>query len=365
MYVHNHPSDLQLFLFWALTEYLFFTRDFAFLERFTPYYGQEDRKATIREKVMQALAYFYQNIGLGEHGLVRCGDGDWSDGITLFVKHRLKFIRAGESVFNSAMALYVLPRLADLIARWDAPAADQARQYTAALRQAVLRCFNGRWFYRAFDGSGKPLGDQELFLEQHTWLLISQALPEEQARSVVQSIVEILDEPSRYGQYVLYPPQHTTLGLNKPGWDVNGGVWYAMNYLLTWGYSYYDPALAWRSLVKNSLAYKATLDPHLWYGIWSGPDSFNADYAERPNETYYTLYTPSTDFPVMNLNLHAGFLLALIKLCGIEPASTGTLAAPRLPWKDFSLHLPTFKLDMEDGLCQFMLSDTYNQVSSH
>ena len=99
---------------------------------------------------------------------------------------------------------------------------------------------------------------------------------------------------------------------------------------------------------KNSLAMKATVDPHIWYGIWSGPDSFNADHAPRPGETYFHLPTPTTDFPVMNLNWHACFLGALVKLSGIEPDADGVKPQPLLPFENFKLVTPTFNLKIKN-----------------
>lgn len=350
---HGNPSDLQLFLLWALTEYIFFTGDSDFLDRETPYFPKGCGSATIRDKVTAALDFLYNRIGTGEHGLIRVGDGDWSDGISLFARDRRKFIEHGESTFNSAMAIYILPRVADLIEDHDPDGARRAREFTDGIKKAVLSCYNGKWFYRGYDGSGHPIGNRHLFLEHHTWLLISRALPDEMARSVVRNIYEMLDEPSSYGQYVLYPPKKSFMNMLKPGWDVNGGTWFAMNYLLAWGYGYYDREKAWAAMRKNSLSLKATIDPALWYGIWSGPDSFNADHADRPRETYFHLPTPTTDFPVMNLNVHAVCLATLIKLCGVEPTKDGFVPQPLLPFSNYSLHTPTFNLNINDGKATF------------
>ncbi|MEW5945123.1 MAG: hypothetical protein AB1742_02890 [bacterium] len=351
--VHGRPSDLQLFLLWALTEYVFFTRDFGFLDRAAPFHPRGSGESSIRERVCLALEYIFSRIGLGRHGLMRAGDGDWNDGISLFVRDRGRFIRRGESAFNTAMALYVLPRAADLAEEWDRDAACRAREFAWKLREAVVKSFNGRWFPRAYDGAGRPLGDDRLFLEHHAWLLISRALPESMARSVVENVHDVLDAPSAFGQYVLYPPMKTPLGHFAPGWDVNGGAWYAMGFLLAWGYGKYDPAKAWECFRKNSMAHKATVYPDVWYGIWTGPDSINADYARRPGETFFHVPTPGTDFPGMNLNLHACFIAALVKLCGIEPGKDGVEPSPLLPFDEFALETPTFRVERRGGVIKF------------
>lgn len=351
--VHEDPTDLQLFLFWAVTEYVFFTGDRSVLDAEVRLQGRGGERASVRDLIPLALDYLYGEIGLGRHGLVRVGDGDWSDGISLFVDNRRKLVRRGESLFNSALALYAMPRLADLMEEWAPEEARRARGFADALRQPVLDSWNGKWFYRMYDGDGRPVGDKRLFLEHHTWLLISRVLPDDMAASVIRHIYKILDRPSPFGQYVLYPPMKTQFDQFAPGWDVNGGTWFAMSHLLTWAYGIYDAELGWHSFRKNSLAMKATVDPHIWYGIWSGPDSYNADHAPRPGETFFHLPTPGADFPVMNLNLHACNIAALVKLCGIEPHKDGVTVKPLLPFDTFSLKTPALELNVDGDKIDF------------
>jgi hypothetical protein len=339
--VHNNPTDLQLFLLWALTEYVFFTRDFALLDEQVPFYPRErGRASTVRERVHLCLDYLFHEIGTGPHGLLRVGDGDWSDGISLFVRSRGAFVKHGESAFNTAMALFVLPRAADLIEAEDPARAADLRARRAALLDATLESWTGRWFPRGYDGRSNPFGVKKLFLEHHAWLLVADCLPEHMRRQVTHHIKTALDDPSPFGQKILHPPAHTAFGFHEKGWDVNGGVWYAINYLLCWGYSRSDPDTAWAAFRKNACVRRAEAYPEIWYGLWSGPDAYNAHDCPRGGETYYHLPTPTTDFPVMNLNMHANFLLALIKLCGVEPGMNALTVRPRLPFTDWALRLP-------------------------
>jgi cellobiose phosphorylase len=340
---HSSPSDLQLFLLWSITDYVFFTRDFEFLGKVVPFYPRNSGESSVLDRVKLSVDYILNKIGTGEHGLMRVGDGDWSDGISFFVKDRARFLKKGESSFNTAMAIYVLPRVADLLERHDPSRARKLREKVSSLKTAMLACYNGKWFFRGFDGAGAPIGDNEIFLEHHAWLLISDILSADMADSVVNNIFDILDAPAGFGQFVLYPPKNALFNTFARGWDVNGGVWFAINYLLAWGVGRRYPKKAWAVFRKNSMAMKATVDPGIWYGIWSGPDSYNADYAERPRETYFHIPTPTTDFPVMNLNLHAGYVAALIRLCGVEPMPSGTEPKPLLPFK-FKIDTPTFEL---------------------
>jgi hypothetical protein len=65
--------------------------------------------------------------------------------------------------------------------------------------------------------------------------------------------------------------------------------------------------------------------PHIWYGIWTGPDSYNAHYAQRPGEAFFHLPTPMCDFPALNMNLHACFLHSLIRVLGFNAIFEGYL----------------------------------------
>jgi len=347
--VHNRPSDVYLFLLWGLSEYIFGTRDFEFLGKHIPFYPRsEGLDSTVYERILLALDSLFDRVGLGEHGLFRVGDGDWNDGISMMVRNRRKFLSEGESMFNSAFALYVLPRVASLLqARGET---DRVRRLTEAchsLKTACLDSWNGTWFYRGWDGNGAPIGDKNIFLEPLTWLLISGVLSDECAKNLIHTVSRRLDEPSIWGQYLVYPPYRTPAGYLERGCDVNGGTWPAMSALLTWGYSRYSPELAWRSLVKNSMAHHSRTYPDIWYGIWSGPDSFNSSYSRRPGETYYNFATPTTDFPVMNLNLHACYLLALLKIM-VEPDAMGISFPMRIPFGTIEIRTPVFQYVVAD-----------------
>jgi len=318
--VHSNPSDLYLFFIWGVLQYVFFTRDFGFLEEHVDFYPRDiEGSSTILHKIYTAINFlFSENVGFGAHGLIKSNDGDWSDGISLLVKKRKKFVKHGESNFNSTFTLFILQKLIPFIESFHPKLAEQYTERYNSLKENVLNTFNGKWFYRGWDGQNNPIGDKNIYLEHHTWLLISKILNEKDATDLINTIYAQLDEPSSIGQYISYPPQKTLLNILPKGWDVNGGIWHAMNALLTWGYSQYDTKKAMNSLRKNSMAQRAEVYPNLWYGIWSGPDAYIANYAENPGEAFYHLATPMSDFPLMNLNIHACYLLSIIKMAGFE-----------------------------------------------
>jgi hypothetical protein len=352
--VHRKPSDLDLWLLWAVVEYVQGTRDFAFLD--TPVELHRDGAApgpslTVAARLGTSLDWLEGEIGYGEHGLLRVGSGDWSDGISFLAPDRVAFEANGESVFNSAFAAYVFPRIAGLLDGRDDALAARYRTAGEALRMAVASQFQGRWFTRAWDGGSPPApiaaddgtDEARLSLEHHVWVLVGDVPTAEQRTSVIAALADRLGGRSPLGTALMYPPIDNMF--LHPGWDVNGGVWAAMNGLLVWGLSRTDPEAAWAELVANSMVRHAETHPDLWYGIWSGPDAYNAAYTDRPGETFYHVATPMTDYPVQNSNRHALPLLDAVKLAGFESTPAGVVLDPRMAPGPFSLRTPLFGID--------------------
>ncbi len=355
--LHDLPSDLPLAFLWALTEYIFATRDFAFLDKHIPWYPRSDGSSrTVREQITITCDYLMHRFGTGPNGLLRVGTGDWNDPLNFHAPNRRAFIGKGESVYNTAMALYVMPRVASLVSQWDTSACGSITSWTDTLSEALARQWNGRWLYRAWDGLGHPIGDNHLHLEHNAWALVSDALPADHRRTLADNIFTLLDEPSPIGARSLHPPRRLRFNVIPQGWDTNGGVWPAINMLLTWGYSKVSPQLALSSLIMNTFCAHAEAYPDIWYGVWSGPDAFNAPPGRFPGETF-SHFTPMADFPAMNANAHAAPLLASLKLAGIEPSLTGFTFAPALPEDlPFSLSTPLVSVSLRSGIYSFSFS---------
>ena len=360
--VHSKPSDLHLFFIWGILQYVYTTRDFDFLNIEIEYYPKSlNKRSTVLQKIYVALEYLFSDkVGIGEHGLIKSNDGDWSDGISLMVNKRKKFIKYGESTFNSTFALYIIPKLIPLLRQHDLELAERCKKTIDELKKSVQKSWNGKWFYRGWDGKGNPIGDKNIYLEHHTWLLIAKVLEREQALNLINHIFEKLDKPSQIGQYISFPPQKVKLDILPKGWDVNGGIWHAMNALLTWGYSNYDIVKAFNSLKKNSLTQRAETYPQIWYGIWSGPDAYIANHAENPGEAFYHLATPMCDFPLMNLNIHACYLLSVIKIAGFDAQFDSIIISPKIIDQDFTFKSPLLSIESKPNY----FSITFNPINS-
>jgi Glycosyl hydrolase 36 superfamily, catalytic domain len=310
--VHRAPSDLPLFLLWAASELVFVTGDAAFA-------------AEARPALLRTWRWLRDAVGLGPHDLLRVGSGDWNDPITAFAPSRRAFHRSGESSFNAAMAAYVLPRAAAILPE----EADGMCALATRLRAALADTWTGSWFLRGFDGRGGAIGHDRLFLDANAWCLIARIGSEAQREVLMRAIAERCAAPSPIGPTILDRPAHVRGGLLPPGWDTNGGVWAAISALTAWGQAVHDPARAWRCLLDQTFAAHARAYPHVWYGIWSGPDCWNSHHGDRPGETFVQPATPMREFPVMNSNAHSGPLLALLRVLGIEATPEGVVVAPR------------------------------------
>lgn len=330
--LHSAPTDLPIFFLWGLVEYLGATGDESLLDEEIPFYPKEAKKSSsVKERIELAWYYLRHKVGRGPHGLLRVGSGDWNDPISLMVSSRRAFTKNGESCFNTAFAVHVLPKSALLVEKWNPKLAEEMRRYAVALRKAMEDTWTGKWFLRGYDGRGGTIGEDTLFLDSNVWCIIAGIGGEEKVRILIDNVWHLLDEPSPIGATILDKGVKVKMGYLADGWDCNGGVWCALNGLLAWGYSIYDADKAWRSLFKQSLTAHARAYPHIWYGIWSGPDAYNAHWAQQPGETFIHAVTPMQEYPIMNSNAHALPLLALIKLLGIEPNGTKLEIVPRLP----------------------------------
>ena len=119
-----------------------------------------------------------------------------------------------------------------------------------------------------------------------------------------------------------------------------------------------DGPMAWDEWKKNTLAQHAEAYPEVWYGIWSGPDSYNSALSRYPGQTMFdaalaTGQSPDatsiqginwTDFPVMNMHPHAWPLYDAAKLIGVEFAPEGVRLTPCLPLDEYRFESPLLGL---------------------
>lgn len=321
--LHNAPSDLTIFLLWAISEYIGATGDVGFLDEPMPFYPKESvPNAIVWDHVHDAIRHLFDTVGTGEHGLIRVQTGDWSDGIVMEAKDRNLAIEKGESVPNTQMAAAILPRVSELVKDRDPALSAEIDMRVLAMRDALKQAWAGGFYGRAYFGDGKLAYENKINLEAQVWALIGDSFENAADKAaLVEAIRSNLDAPSPAGAVLV----------------AGGQVWPAISALLTWGYANSDEQLAFDHLARNTMAAHAVAYPEVWYGIWSGPDGLNGPGGDRPGESWYSPVTPMVDFPVMNNNQHAMPMLAAIRVAGVDATSKGIRIAPHVPSKMFSL----------------------------
>jgi hypothetical protein len=226
-------------------------------------------------------------------------------------------IAQGESVLNSAMAAWVLPRYAVLAERLgDLVTAAEARKLGEELRGLVAEEWTGRWFRRAY-GPGAVVGDSDMWLEVQPWAILCGAAPPGRAAELLRRIEATAAAGSPLGARLRWPVREHY----GPGGV--GTIWYAINMTLIWAAADHVPELGWQWWRRMSLAAHANAYPDVWEGTLSGPDAYLAPETDRPGRTWdlADLGIAMQAYPVANLHSHSQPLLAYLRLLGVEPFS--------------------------------------------
>jgi hypothetical protein len=351
------PSDLQLMLLGFIGEYLLATRDYSFLDySYTSKLSGENSTLTVYEGLMLAYKYVRDEVGRGEHGLVKMKTGDWNDQAVYGrvplskVKHAQKY---GESMLNSGIAAYAYKVFGEaLIAYGKNIEGLESLSLSQEITQAIKEQWNGKWFKRAFLGDKIGwLGDELLWLEPQPWALIAEATNGTQASILAENISSLLSNPNGASLISKGEKSEDSKGLDE-GTLENGGIWPAVNGYLVWGLSKVDGNLAFQEWLKNSRFAQSKTYPDIWYGIWSGPDAINASYAKYPGRTQnsknpytgkrekffkLTVGVDWEDFPVLNLHTHTWQQYTIFKLLGAEFSRNSLFLKPVIPAENYEI----------------------------
>jgi hypothetical protein len=322
------PSDQSLWALALAAEYAAATGDLdAFTKPLDYHPSREAPAVSLAENLRRQFQFFVEGVGLGEHGHVRMRNADWNDAaIALSGVERAVMVESGESVLNSAMAAWVLPRYAGLCERLGDPGtARHARSLGEQLRRAVAAEWNGRWFRRAYAPGKGALGDEDCWLEVQPWAVLSGAASDEQARTLLEEIDKHLRADSPLGARVRWPPPSAGDVMGSQGEGTAGGVWFSINMTLVWAAARLDPELAWDEWRRMTLSAHTAAYPGIWTGTLSGPDAYNCIESPRPGETWGTPMLAMQANPLNNLHSHSQPLLSYLRLLGLEPSPEGKL----------------------------------------
>jgi hypothetical protein len=276
----------------------------------------------------------------------------------------------GESVLNAAMAAYGLDIYSRLLRySGDNTLAEDALRLADAQRRAVCAQWTGKWFRRAWlsDNLGW-VGEDNLWLEPQPWAIIGRSASLDQAKVLVQSIDTNVRQPSKTGANIHGRPDDKMAG--DDGIGANAGIWPSINGTLVWALALVDGKMAWDEWMKNTLAFHAENYPEIWYGIWSGPDTYNSEFSDFPGGTIHKGEEDSsretkeerdlerigaateivwTDYPVMNMHPHAWPLQNIPKLLGVEFNDEGLEFGPSLPMDSYRFSSPLLEFEKAES----------------
>ncbi len=327
------PSDQALWSLWLAAEYGAATGDLAAFGALTPFHPVHDAPpAPLIDHLVGQLRHLIDVVGVGEHGHIRMRNADWNDSaLTLAGIDRATMQAHGESVLNSAMAAWVLPRFAGLLRRLGGTdhgaVANEADERAARWRTLVAGEWNGRWYRRAY-GPGAVVGDDELWLEVQPWAILCGAADPARARELLATIDAVVRLDSPLGARVRGPAPIRVPEGRVAGEGSAGGVWFSINMTLAWAAASINPDLAWDELRRMTLDAHTAAYPSIWEGTISGPDAYNTPESPRPGSTWAwpDRGIGMQSFPVNNLHAHAQVILTYLRLLGVEPNADGSLA---------------------------------------
>ena len=337
--IYNQRSDAYWLIPTSVARYVAATRDAAFLDREVPFYPhQEGERGSVLDHVTAGLDYATGPLlGFGARGLVAMGTNDYADGI-LQLSPETTTPMGSSSTFNALFIAQGFPLAASVIEGADPVLA--ARMTDLATTQTALlesEAWTGSFYRRGFADNGNPLAPDYLFVEPQV-LPILAGLVDDARRDALLDLVEASFETPLGAMTTI------SVGAGGPGSGPDapqvGGVWPVASAWVTDAWSRRDPARGWSSFERNTLFTHAALYPDLWYGIWSGPDSYNGPDHARAGEADAHIATALTDYPVLNAHVHLGPIRALFGILGIEPTQTELVVRPRIPAARWSVRFP-------------------------
>ena len=294
---------------------------------------------TVWDHLEAAFVHLRDVVGVGAHGLLRVRHGDWNDGITVEVPAAKvpALVARGESSLTTAMASYVLPRFAALArARGRGALARSVGAFDAELRRALRGMWNGRWFNRIRLEDGTVVGADRLYLEPQPWAVLGGVCDARESRALLRRVDADLRSNSPLGCRLYSAPPEGLVDdvMGMPlGECSNGGVWYSINHTVIAAAAEHAPDLAWDEFLRSTLAQHARCFPDQWIGIWSGPDSYNCDWSDRPGWTWdcpgVGMYC--SRHPIQNMHAHAQPLLSFLRIAGVGCDADGLVIRPRFP----------------------------------
>ncbi len=237
-------NDDPLWLVAGTLAYIRETGDMSILEAPVPFNNVEGTEKPLMEHLRRSVRYVAGNKG--PHGLPLIGRADWNDCLNLncFSEEPGESFQTcsnfesgvAESVFIAAMFVKYAGEYAELCRRLGLSGeAGEISLEVQTMAAAIEKDgWDGKWFRRAYDAFGKPVGSQEcregkIYIEPQGFCVMAGIGKENQkAKAALDSVDELLT--TEYGIQLLYPcysDYHLNLGeisSYPPGYKENGAI---------------------------------------------------------------------------------------------------------------------------------------------
>ena len=203
-------SDHQLWLPYAVSEYIKITGDVSLLDEKVAYIeggsvnfsyqkewaGTPQTSQEIETIFNHCVRALDKSLVFGTHGLPLMGMSDWNDGLS-----RVGIGGRGESVWVAWFLLYLLTLYIPYVERFgDKDRAEKYKNYSNHIQKSVEKnAWDGRWYRRAFLDSGIALGSRKLrefkvdSIAQSWSVLSGKARPERAVRAMKSAFSELFD----------------------------------------------------------------------------------------------------------------------------------------------------------------------------
>ena len=339
--IYDQRTDAYWLLPSSLGRYVALTRDGELLAREVPYWPRSaGETGTVVEHVVHALDWA-EALGYGARGLVALGTNDYADGVASLSTERAT-PGGTSSTYNAGFIVNGFPLAADVLEARDPALATRMRGIEASQRALYASdAWLGAYYARGFVDSGNPLAPGLLFLEPQVLAILGGLTDGPRADALLALVRVKLETPLGAMSTVALDPLDPIGGPDVPQ---IAGVWPVANAWTTEAYAQRDPTAGWDSFTRNTLFTHAAQYPDLWYGVWTGPDSFFGPDAARPGEADAHQATALTDYPALNAHVHTSPLRALVGLLGIRGTRDGLVIAPRVPTETFQVVFPRLSL---------------------
>ncbi len=326
----EYRSDDTMWLFNTIPSYVKETGDLTFYKKILPF--ADKGQGTVLEHMKRAIEFNLQRTG--RHGLPSGLFADWNDALRLGNK--------GESAFVSFQLRYALKEyshICDLLSEPEEQA--RAEEHLKRLDENIANhLWDGKWYIRAFDEHGNPIGSNKneegkIFLNPQSWAVYSGHADPQRAKTAMDSVHKHL--ATDYGIMLCSPPfrkaDHNVIKavLFNDGMKENGAIF---NHTLGWA------IIAETMLGHNERAYE-------YYRAYL-PAAYNDRADLRQVEPY--VYAQSTmsrfskhygksSLPWLTGTATWAYVAATQYILGVRADYDGLIIAPVPPkhWKEFTI----------------------------